>query len=58
MGGEAGMMRAFVAIELPEDVKERLVALSSHLRASKVRASWVKPERFLGRRTRTPTGWI
>ena len=47
-------MRTFVAIELPESVKEALHALSGRLRESGGRVSWVKPEnmhltlRFLG----------
>lgn len=47
-------MRAFIAIELPDDVKDILVALVERLRRSDVRASWVKRDamhltlRFLG----------
>lgn len=47
-------MRAFIAIELPDDVKDILVALVERLRRTDVRASWVKRHamhltlRFLG----------
>ncbi len=47
-------MRAFVAIALPEDVRENLVALAERLRAGGVKARWPRPEnlhltlRFLG----------
>lgn len=47
-------MRAFAAIEVPEDIKARLQETQCVLRESKARASWVKPDamhitlRFLG----------
>lgn len=47
-------MRTFIAIDLPEPVRDSLLALSERLRTSRVRASWLKPEamhltlRFLG----------
>lgn len=39
-------MRSFVAIELPGGVRQRLWELGQSLRASGLRASWVKPERM------------
>jgi len=47
-------MRAFVAIEMPEEIKAGLLGAQKRLREARVRASWVKPEamhltlRFLG----------
>lgn len=47
-------MRAFVAIELPDAIKENLAGLAERLRPARVPASWVRPEqihltlRFLG----------
>jgi len=47
-------MRCFVAVELPETIRESLAELSRRVRQSRVRASWVSPEnmhitlRFLG----------
>ena len=47
-------LRTFIAIELPEPVKEALHGLNGRLRDSGARATWVKPEnmhltlRFLG----------
>jgi len=47
-------MRSFVAIELPDAVKEALAQLAERLRPARVPASWVRPEqihltlRFLG----------
>ncbi len=47
-------MRAFVAIEIPAEVREALTALRDQWRQSGARASWVRPEnmhltlRFLG----------
>jgi 2'-5' RNA ligase len=47
-------VRAFIAIEIPDVVKAKLMALSEELRQCGVKASWVKPEnmhltlRFLG----------
>lgn len=47
-------MRAFIAIELPEAVKESLLSIRERLRRSGAKASWVHPEnmhltlRFLG----------
>ena len=51
---EGQPLRTFIAIELPDAVKEALLMLSGRLRRSGVRASWVKPDamhltlRFLG----------
>ncbi len=39
-------MRAFVAIELPDSIKDRLRSLTDRLRRSHARASWVKAERI------------
>jgi len=39
-------MRAFIAIELPGEVKATLQSLGQRLRRAKVSASWVKPERM------------
>ena len=39
-------MRAFVAIELPADVRAALGALSERLQRSGAKASWVRPERM------------
>ncbi len=47
-------MRAFVAIELPEEIKRQLLNAAERLRQARIRASWVKAEsmhvtlRFLG----------
>lgn len=47
-------MRAFLAIELPDPIRENLEGLAQRLRAAGVNASWVKPGnihltlRFLG----------
>ncbi|MBX7256784.1 MAG: RNA 2',3'-cyclic phosphodiesterase [Candidatus Hydrogenedentes bacterium] len=47
-------MRAFVAIEIPEEIRMRLLDVQQNLRESRLRASWVKPGamhltlRFLG----------
>ena len=49
-----GMLRAFVAVELPEPVREALQGLQSALRRIHLRARWVGPEnlhvtlKFLG----------
>ncbi len=40
------VVRAFIAIELPDTIKEALGDLSQRLRPCGVRASWVKPERM------------
>ncbi|HEO70112.1 MAG TPA: RNA 2',3'-cyclic phosphodiesterase [Candidatus Hydrogenedentes bacterium] len=39
-------MRAFIAITLPEEVKESLAGLSSRLQTSRAKATWVRPERM------------
>lgn len=39
-------MRAFIAIELPEAVRDELAAVSRRLRDSKVRAGWVAADRM------------
>ncbi len=39
-------MRAFVAIELPEEVREALGELAARLRRGGARATWVRPERM------------
>ena len=39
-------MRAFLAITLPDDVRESLASLSKRLRKSGAKASWVKPANF------------
>ena len=47
-------MRTFIAIELPEEVKENICNLRDRLRKTDVRVSWITPEkmhltlRFLG----------
>lgn len=47
-------MRTFIAIELPDDIRSALDTLTVRLRASRIRASWVRAEnihltlRFLG----------
>jgi 2'-5' RNA ligase len=47
-------VRTFIAIELPEEVRSAIGALSTRLRAADARATWVRPEnvhltlRFLG----------
>ena len=50
-------MRAFIAIELPDEVKGALRGLTQRLRTTGAKASWVRPEnmhltlRFLGEAT-------
>lgn len=39
-------MRAFIAVELPEQTKLELVDMAAQLRRCGVRASWVRPERM------------
>ena len=39
-------MRAFIAVELPDQTKQELVDMAAQLRRSGVRASWVRPERM------------
>lgn len=39
-------MRTFIAIELPDAVRDALADLSSRLRKSGLRASWVRPDRM------------
>ena len=39
-------MRAFIAIELPEETKQELQELAGQLRRAGIRASWVKPDRM------------
>lgn len=41
-----GLIRAFVAAELPESVREELGDLAARLRARGVRARWVLPDRM------------
>jgi len=36
-------LRAFVAVEIPEEVRAALAAVQSHLRRLRVRARWVRP---------------
>jgi 2'-5' RNA ligase len=39
-------MRLFVALEIPETVREKLAALQKHMRAEKLDVRWVRPENF------------
>lgn len=39
-------MRSFIAIELPDPIKASLTPMVDRLRRTRVRASWVKPERM------------
>ncbi len=39
-------MRAFVAIEIPEETRQAMASLQRQLREAGVTASWVKPENF------------
>jgi 2'-5' RNA ligase len=39
-------MRAFIAIELPESIRTQLGELNSRLRSTRVKASWVQPDRM------------
>ncbi len=47
-------MRAFIAIEIPADVRDAIAAAQQHMSSAKVRISWVKPDnihltvKFLG----------
>lgn len=51
---EGNLVRAFIAVELPAEIRQTLAELSRRLRASRTRASWVSSEnlhitlRFLG----------
>jgi len=48
------LLRTFVAVEIPEEVRAALAAVQSHLRQRRVRARWVRPQgmhltlKFLG----------
>jgi 2'-5' RNA ligase len=39
-------MRLFVALEIPETVREKLAALQKHTRAENLDVRWVRPENF------------
>ena len=47
-------MRAFIAIDLPIDIKNKIKQIQNHLKKSKISVKWVKPEnihltlKFLG----------